>query len=345
MTEQRNDFGLVIGINDYPQYGVGGNNLKGAVDDARDFAAWLTDAQAGGGLPAAHCETILSTPSPLQPERGAVDAALERLWNAADQAAERRRFYFYFSGHGHADQIDDVSLCMANWSFRRRQAALSSGQYRRLIHHCLRFSEVVIILDCCRLREIAATGLGSELSCLRPDTAAGGSRVFIAYATEFQQPAFEHQDSGERVRGRLTAALLEALRGAAPLQPGGGVAADDLKAYLERRVPEMADAQGQRQQVEVVSSLPAAPPAVFGSRMPGAGAGTTANCEIRFAADRRGPVRLESPVLEVIREAPVDGRPWSLRLDIGRYGLADLATGEEHFFAQRTLEGVNRVRF
>ncbi|WP_058555228.1 caspase family protein [Thiohalocapsa sp. ML1] len=286
MSEQPNDFALVIGINDYPQYGVGGANLQGAVDDARDFAAWLT-APDGGGLPAAQCETILSTAAPLHPERGAVDAALERLMDAAEPVAEPRRFYFYFSGHGHADEIDDVSLCMANWSFRRRQAALSSGAYRRFIHKCLRFREVVVILDCCRLREIAATGFGSELNCPRPESAAGSSRYFIAYATEFQQAAFEHGGDGDRVRGHLTRALLEGLRGAAPRQPGGGVAAADLKAYLERRVPEMAGDHGQRQQVEVASSLPAHPPALFGSQTPGPGAGPTAEREAVTASEPR----------------------------------------------------------
>ncbi|MBK1649835.1 caspase family protein [Rhabdochromatium marinum] len=345
MSEQANDFALVIGINDYPAYGVGGNNLQGAVDDARDFAGWLIDHEGGGGLPASHCEIILSTASPLRPARDAVDTALERLWDAAQLVPEPRRFYFYFSGHGHAEQIDDVSLCMANWSFRRRQAALSSGQYRRLFHQCMRFREVVVILDCCRLREIAATGLGSELNCVRPDESAGGSRCFIAYATEFQQAAFEDRAGGERVRGHLTAALLEGLRGAATGQPQGGVVAADLKEYLEHRVPEMADAHGQRQQVEVVSSLPADPPALFGSRLPDPMSGPAANCEIRFIDGRQGPVRLESPQLAVLREDAVDTGPWALRLDMGHHRLEDLATGEERFFVQRTRDEVNHVRF
>ncbi|WP_295884625.1 caspase family protein [uncultured Thiohalocapsa sp.] len=344
MVEQSNDFALVIGVNDYPAYGVGGNDLEGAIDDAREFAAWLTDQDTGGGLPQSHCELVLSTPSPLRPEQGQVDDALDRLWQAADDVAQPRRFYFYFSGHGHAEQIDDVSLCMANWSFRRRQAALSSSEYRRLIHHCLRFQEVVVFLDCCRLREYAAAGRGSELNCPRHDATAGGSRHFIAYATEFQQAAFEGR-TGERVRGHLTAALLEAVRGAAPLHPDGGVTAAELKAYLERRVPEMADRNGQRQQVEVVSSLPTEPPARFGARLPGVQPAATANCRIRFSARRRGPIRLEAPTLQVLREGAVDTAPWALRLGIGYHRLADLATGEEHFFVQRALDGVNDVHF
>jgi len=352
MPVQAKDFALVVGINDYPSYGIGGNNLRGAADDARAVAGWLTDRQDGGGLPARHCELIVSAADPLRPLKHEVDAALERLWNAAAEVPDPRRFYLYFSGHGHAERIDDVALCLANWSFRRRHAALSSGAYRRLIHHCMRFDQVVVILDCCRLRQHAAAGLRSELDCVLPDEQAGSSRFFIAYATEFQQAAFEDTDGGADgpVRGHMTLALLEGLRGAAPLQPGGGVAAHDLADYLRARVPEMAGPDQPRQQVEVVSSLPSNPPVLFGSRglkapdarQPAAG---TTNCRILFSSGREGPIRLESPTLEVLREDSVSSGPWELHLEIGHHRIADLATGAEHFFVQRSLQGINDVSF
>jgi hypothetical protein len=341
MHLQERDFALVIGIIDYPDYGTGGNNLQGAADDAGEVAAWLTNRDDGGGLLDAHCELVVSTASPLRPRKAEIDDALERLYHASEQVADPRRFYLYFSGHGHAEQIDDVSLCMANWSFVRRQAALSSALYRRYLHHCFRVDEVVVILDCCRLREVAASGFDTELRCPLPDRAAGGSRRFIAYATEFQQAAFEDQGH-DRVRGHLTTALLEGLRGAAGVQPAGGVAAEDLKAYLEQRVPALAVDHGQRQQVQVVSDLPAEPPTIFGAKAP---ARPAANCHIRFSAVRRGPIRLEAPSLEVLREGTVDSAPWKLRLDIGHHRLEDVATGEQCFFVQRTLDGVNDVCF
>jgi len=151
--------------------------------------------------------------------------------------------------------------------------------------------------------------------------------------------------TGERVRGHLTAALLEALRGAAPLHPDGGVTAAELKRYLERRVPEMADRNGQRQQVEVVSSLPTEPPARFGARLPRAQPGAAANCRIRFSAQRRGPVRLEAPTLAVLREDAVDTAPWDLRLDIGYHRLRELQARGRAAEAQRAMgRHAERVR-
>ena len=347
MPTQDGDFALVIGINDYPKYGVDGNNLQGAVDDAHRVAAWLTDQDNGGGLPPDNCKLIVSTASPPSPSKQQVDDILDALWEATDQAETRRRFYLYFSGHGHADNIDDVSLCLANWSHRRRHAALSSGMYRRLIRHCMRFDQVMVLLDCCRLREYAASGLASELDCILPDENAGSTRSFVVYATEFQQAAFEGRDGDDRPpRGHLTKALLEGLRGGAPLQPGGGVSAHDLADYLRIRVPEIADADGRTQQVVVESSLPSDPPPVFGSQRPRHAPDPTApNCRLRFSAARRGPIRLESPSLEALWTGNADSGPVELYLQRGHNLLLELETGEEHPFTIRRPEEIIDVQF
>ncbi|KAA3624791.1 MAG: hypothetical protein DWQ02_22625, partial [Bacteroidetes bacterium] len=43
MPIQPNDFALVIGIDDYPDF----RSLNGAINDAEDFAHWLMDHDSG----------------------------------------------------------------------------------------------------------------------------------------------------------------------------------------------------------------------------------------------------------------------------------------------------------
>src|SRR5215213_438392 len=108
MPEQENDYAVVIGLNDYPQFGSQGRPLAGAIADAQRFTDWLCDTDTGGGLPAANCKKILSVPDPLGPNKLVIDLALGSVITDARAAGGGRRLYFYFSGHGQARSAQDV---------------------------------------------------------------------------------------------------------------------------------------------------------------------------------------------------------------------------------------------
>ena len=345
MPEQPTHYALVIGINDYPQYGSNGRSLKGAIRDATRVADWLRDKNIGGGLPDKNCRMVVSTGNPLAPLHADIDAALQYIWTESRKTGGDR-FYFYFSGHGLSAQPENIALCLANWSSDRRHAALSSQSYLEFLKQCTPFKEVVVFLDCCRVRQGGVIGRTTELGCAVPVDGAGSKRTFIAYATEFENAAFEAAAAGQpavgqdppldEVRGHFTEALISALRGAAA-QPAGGVTAEALKKYLEAEVPRIAAASNHKQIPQVPSDLPLG--TVFGSAKP------VANCEIRFSPGRVGRIKLEDGELTLMREDDASTGPWQLALKPGLYSLTEVATGTALNFRFRPTGASDNVTF
>lgn len=327
--EQPLDYAVVVGLNDYPQFGSQGRPLKGAIEDATRFAKWLKDTAVGGGLPEKNCKEVLSTADPLGPNKLAVDLAIGSVISEARAAGGGRRLYFYFSGHGQARGPTNVALCLAHWSAMFRYAALSSESYRDMFLKCSPFSEVVIMLDCCRIRSIDATGGDSEIGCAVPVDDAGTKRFMLGFAAEFQNPAMEAEvtegavgEEGPIVRGHFTEALLAGLYGGAAT-PNGGVTSGALKQYLELNVPRIAQDHEHTQVAQVLADFPEAAQPVFGSALP------SANFRIEFSAGRAGEMVLEGPDLEEVRRGDASTGPWELTLAKGRYLLRDLSTGDQ----------------
>lgn len=341
MPEQLADYAVVIGLNDYPKFGSQGRPLEGAIEDAKRFATWVSDSETGGGVPAANCELILSTPDPLTPSKFAIDEALAKVKTAGEAAGDARRLYFYFSGHGQAKGPQDVALCLCHWSAVFRNAALSATLYRDMFLRCMPFREIVILLDCCRIRTIDATGLESEIACALPVAGSGEKRFLLAYATEFQNAAMEAAaDDGEGpiVRGHFTEALLAGLRGGAA-QPGGGVPSSGLKRYLELNVTRVAAEHQHVQNAVVETNFKESEQPVFGSAKPAGG------FRIEFSPGRTGEIVLEGPTLDEIKRGDASTGPWALELDRGLYLLRDLTTGEERPIPFRGSEEVTVVVF
>jgi uncharacterized caspase-like protein len=352
MALQPHDYALVIGINSYPHYGKKGRPLKGAVNDALDFATWLTDPAQGGGLPKKNCKIIRSDQPPSAssspwPDHAEIDRNLEEIWDHAEENGARR-FYFYFSGHGQTQESNNVALCLANWSRRRRHAAISSQKYLELILKCTPFQEVVILLDCCRLHSIGASGQRSELDCPIPIATAGQKRIFLAYATEFQKAAFEsdtpegteeEENEEENVRGHFTQALMAGLRGGAAVTQGG-VPASRLKEFLEKEVPRIAKDRGYNQTPQIPIDMPTQNEPIFGAAKP------EANFTISFGDRRQGEIVLEYGVdLQIVKRGDAAGGPWNLTLEKGVYFLREQRTGEEKTIRFRPEEGVTHVEF
>jgi len=344
MPEQPHDYAIVIGLNDYPQFGSQGRPLAGAIGDAERFATWLKDTDTGGGLPESNCMTILSTRDPLEPNQLVIDLALGSVITAAKAAGGGRRLYFYFSGHGQAKSAHDVALCLCHWSPLFRYAALSSELYKNMFLKCSPFREVVILLDCCRIRSIDATGGESEIGCAIPVDDSGSKRFMLGFATEFQNAAMEAEvddnagEEGPEVRGHFTEALLAGLKGGAA-RPEGGVASSDLKRYLELNVPRIAKVHNHVQKAHVIDDFPEDAQPVFGSALP------EANFTIEFAPQRRGEMVLEGPNLEEVHRGDASTGPWRLTLGKGRYLLRDLARSEQLDIPFRPSEEVTLVTF
>jgi hypothetical protein len=328
MPEQPTDYAVVIGLNDYPLFGSQGRPLEGAIGDAERFAKWLKDTDTGGGLSDDHCKVILSTPDPLAPDRYPIDLALGSVIERARAAGGGRRLYFYFSGHGQARSPEDVALCLCHWSPMFRHAALSSAGYKEMFLKCTPFNEVVILLDCCRIRSVDAAGRDSEIGCPVPAGGAGRKRFMLGFATEFENAAMEAEveeavgEEGPIVRGHFTDALLAALNGGAA-RPEGGVTSGGLKRYLELNVPRIAKDHEHVQNAQVITDFPEDAQPVFGTALP------EANFKIEFSPQRAGEMLLEGPELEEVRRGDAATGPWELTLSKGRYLLRDLAGGED----------------
>lgn len=325
MAIHSDHYALVVGIDHYPKY----RPLEGARADASRFHTWLKDKAIGGGVPDANIRLVLSTPDPVRPIHENIDDALEEIIQATEAKAGER-LYIYFSGHGLARSNVGADLCLAKWSKRRRGRALDSLDYLKLISGSGHFREIVMFLDCCRVRQVRTRSLMSTLDFPRPDEEAAFSRSFVGYATEFMNAAFEAEIDGndqDEIRGHFTTALVDALNGRAADAPGG-VRASRLKEYLELQTPIIARAANHLQKPEVQNGLPSDPEPVFGSAPPAAEPGEV-TVNITFAQWRSGEVILEDANLDEVRRGDATSGPWQVPLTRGLYLLRGIGNDEE----------------
>lgn len=330
MVKHNDHYALVVGIDDYPNF----RSLKGAKTDAREFATWLKNDITGGGLPENNLKLILSQKKPVRPVHEDIDDALMDLFNATKEATATR-LYVYFSGHGLARSNIGTDLCLAKWSKQMSGRALDSQDYLEVIMGSGRFREVVMLLDCCRIRKVRRRALPVMIDPPRPGDGAETSRLFIGYATQFLNAAheaateevFEDDEKDEPiVRGHFTRALIDGLSGLAA-EPGGGVTASRLKDFLEINTKEIAKSAGHVQVPEVQNGLSGDPEPLFGNAMPPVTPGTTA-VNIAFSEDRTGEVALEDGDLNEVKRSPIDSGSWQLFLRRGNYSLRQFGNND-----------------
>jgi hypothetical protein len=301
------DFGLVVGVDHYPQF----RSLRGAVSDAEKLHAWLCDGD-GGGVAREHARLVVSRADPASPMQVEIDEQLLELMIAADALGGGRRLYFHFSGHGAGspdEAGDDVALLLARWSRNLARLALSTDQYRGTLGGIGLFEEIVISLDCCRTTAERAIGLPPTIT-LEPRTRRCPTRTFIAYATEHGRSAFEVPDH-ELWQGVFTRCLLAILR-----RSPYGIAAADLKRELEYEVASAG------QQAHVVNGL--REDSRFGRR------GVIPRLVVTFVKGR-GRVRLRDGRRVIIAEREAGPEPWELALEAGLYQLEDGAGAAARF--------------
>lgn len=321
MPVNEGDYALVVGINDYPNF----RPLQGAIEDAERFAHWLVDKTHGGGLPDTHCKLVRSTPDPIRPIQDDIDEKLQEIIQQVKAPpAPPRRIYVYFSGHGLGASRLDAALCLARWSELWRNAALDATDYLALALGLGVFQEVVFFMDCCRVRKVSAKGLASQIGLPRDSDLSGANRLFLGFATEHWNPAYEATVSlpeapaagASPVRGHFSRALLDALNGAAAAAQGG-VPASRLKEYLEAETPRIAQQAGHQQKPEIINGLPSNPEPIFGTALPA----KPPNVHVRFKPATTGVIVLEDGDLKIVKQAAAADGPWSLALPPGLYLL------------------------
>ena len=251
------NFALIIGIDDYtPPRESGLRTLQGAVNDANEFEKWATDPN-GGNVAAPNCKKIVSDPQPLRPLQDEIDDAFLQIQQAIQNNGGRaKRLYFYFAGHGLGalDNIDDTALCLANWSENRRKSALSSEAYKDVIRQYGYFEEIIFLADCCRNSKINVNGMEPTFAPLASHQFSGSTRLFVGYATTYQDESYEVEMEDSEMRGVFTKVLIDGLNGDAA-NDNGVVSADKLRDYLKKYTPIEAQRHGYKQVPDVSHSF------------------------------------------------------------------------------------------
>ncbi len=332
-----NDFAIIIGINDYtPPSRYGLKTLKGPINDTDEMEKWLRD-KAYGDIPESNIKKIISTPDPLQPLQHIID---EKFLEIEDMILKKggraRRLYFYFAGHGLGtlDNTLDTGLCLADWSERRRHSALSSELYKDYIRQYGYFEEIIFIADCCRNTKINIKPLHPTFSSPAPKAGSGNTRMFIAYATQYQDQAYE-VDMGDaedsEKRGAFTSVLLEGLKGAAA--NNGIIDAGSLSGYLTAETPKLAQQWGYKQKPEIiVSNFDGIPIMSFENLI------RETQIIFTFSPERTGTVLIMNGNLLPIQEHDGLIKNLTLKLPKGLYLLKDKSTGEEKAFQVSSLQ-------
>jgi hypothetical protein len=233
------DFALLVAINAYPLTGY--TELKGPPNDLALVRDWLiNDAK----VPAANIR-ISGSPNPAVPTSPDYPPTPNQIWgrlrdivfDKATGAVNYRpnnRLYLYFSGHGFSSYVDE-----------RPHAALYAGNAAKLMSYnvcgttmaqwCQRagvFGEIVLVMDCCRDREISKRAGEPHFDDLDDPVRARNVRRFEIYAVPYGEKAQERliPQLGQ-IHGLLTYAFVQALRSA---QSSNGVrTANDIKGFIE----------------------------------------------------------------------------------------------------------------
>ncbi|NOS94451.1 MAG: hypothetical protein HOP30_21260 [Cyclobacteriaceae bacterium] len=336
----KEDFAIIIGINDYtPPNQLGLKTLQGAVNDANQVEAWVS-SPTGGNVPAANIKKIISTPAPLKPVQDEIDEAFLGIRALIlSKGGFARRLYFYFAGHGLGiiNSTVDTALCLAKWSEERRQSALSSELYKDYIKQYGYFEEIIFIADCCRNTKISITPQPPTFRSPIPGQGAGQTKMFVAYATQYQDQSFEVESIHSEMRGAFTSVLLDGLKGAAA--NNGSIGADDLRDYLYKKTPEIAIIQGYKQIPDISHSFANNFSLVTVPI-------SNTNVTFTFSATRNNLIELSDGNLNVLET--FDGsknKSFSKQLSKGLYMLSDTITGDTISFPVSPTQNNTHVNF
>jgi hypothetical protein len=238
LMSNKQHYAIVIGINDYPLSGL--QALKGPVNDAEDFYAWLRDP-AGGNLPENNIQRILSSDfQAAQPTPNQVEALFEPFIVNGVQGRLGERLYIFAAGHGFGDpgNIGNTALYAAN-AKRMFPWHIAITDYVEWLQRHAVFDELVLIMDCCRTVNSWHSIREPQYVVSAGSPAADKVRFFYAFAVGRGQQARERSFADGRNSGIFTQAVLDALRVTGPDEQGR-VTGSRLKAHIHNSINKFA---------------------------------------------------------------------------------------------------------
>ncbi|MCI5221626.1 MAG: hypothetical protein D3924_02830 [Candidatus Electrothrix sp. AR4] len=130
--KQEEHHAIVIGLDDYPVSGLA--SLKGPVNDAEDFYAWLCDPN-GGNLAEKNIHRILSTDfktasntETVQPVPNQIEALFEPFVTGGLQGPCGKRLYIFAAGHGFGDPGNMGSTALYAANAKKNSPGMSRSQ-------------------------------------------------------------------------------------------------------------------------------------------------------------------------------------------------------------------------
>ncbi|WP_339136281.1 MAG: caspase family protein [Candidatus Electrothrix sp. GW3-4] len=230
---------IVIGINHYPVSGL--SALKGPVNDAEDFSAWLRDPQ-GGNVPQAHIHSILSSDfaqDAALPFPNQVETLFEPFITKGVQGRCGERLYIFVAGHGFGDPGDmgTTALYAANAQKMFPWHVAITDYVDWLRRHAV-FDEIVLLMDCCRTVNSYHEVKEPQYPTTKERTGADQVRFFFAFAVGRGRVARERRFEDGRDSGIFTRTLLYALQTARSQQ--GKVTGQQLKDQIHNSIAAFA---------------------------------------------------------------------------------------------------------
>jgi uncharacterized caspase-like protein len=221
------DHAILIGINNYPELGEGGQSadLQGPGNDVDAIKAWLLDPKGGAFPNASNIHVIKSRTSTSATDAYPNADALEAVLSGLDAIAQAnklagrgqrvgRRLYLFMSGHGFSPAPRHGCLFTANAKERLTFNVHATG-WLDWLQDSGYFREFVLWLDCCMNRMSFLQPRDPPLPLVKASEPPGAT--FVAFAAQRNRKAVEvptTEDSG-KTHGVFTWTLLEGLRGAA----------------------------------------------------------------------------------------------------------------------------------
>ncbi|MEP7305621.1 MAG: caspase family protein [Acidobacteriota bacterium] len=231
------DYGLVVGINEYAEPP---GALEGAKQDARDFLDWLKSS-SGANVPEKNVDPFvrLSDAKRTEPTYSTLLTLLVAIRKRAPGGSKKRvgrRLYIFLAGHGISPptDLDETGLVTVE-AEDQLMPCLPGKQSADGFVLTGRFDEVLLFMDCCRVTDLLQKQNVIPIVEKPDPNAAAKVKRFYVYAAAFGKPAREVRDNGV-TRGIFSRVLIDALRGAASPDPDGRLTTTQLRAYLEREM-------------------------------------------------------------------------------------------------------------
>lgn len=240
-------YALIVGINRYDNKDQGINALRFAVGDANAIYRSLVDPRRGGFKP--EDVTLLTDSTNQKPTNTNIGRALNQLITATH---EDDLVLVYFSGHGYEEEGRAYLLPTNADLTALDYSAIERDAFVRQIDK-IPAKKVVVVLDACHSGGVNRGGKGvgrdAALSNRYYDSfASSQGRAFIA-SSSGGELSWEDEDARH---GVFTQSLVQALSGAADLQPADGlVTLHEVQQYLEGSVSDWAGRRGKSQHPQV----------------------------------------------------------------------------------------------